>query len=292
MTMTDDTEVDRDPLEINLNRKAGDPGPYEGEPEPYAGADMEPQPDEAVAVFDAHALPEINGILPTGLDHVLKRKVVGAIPELFHKGQRVVLVVEAVATTLAMDDDDKLIQTLELEGVFAAGELGRDFLRDARSAYRTAQDAALGRVELPFDETEQPSAFVAADGTVMTPSELAEVRGELIEDARDVDIDPSGDEFAVEFADGSRGLWPSDWDGSGQSLASVGGFMRPPGKRDTVQVVRIRTVDGGELLDEWTEADEAARLGRLELDVAAREDAAAVAELEAGRGKGAKGRKR
>lgn len=260
------------------------------------------EPDGDLDDGPLYQLPEINGVIPTKLVGKLKAKKTDRLSRCPQRGERLVLVVEVLAGEIALNRKDELIQSLDVEDLWPlADDRAQDVLREVRTAWREAEDAALGRVELPFDETEAPTAFLNADGVVMTASELAEARGEwglsqvaagqLVEDARGLDLDPAGDTVTVEFKNGTKGLWPDDWTGSGQSLACVGGFMRLPGSKESEQVLRFRDVDGV-LLDEWQEADEAARLGQLEVEVEARENAAAVAELEAGRGKGAKGRKR
>lgn len=274
-TLTDTEEQDEERIEVE---------PIEEQPEP-----------ETYTAEPLYQLPEINGVIPVKLVGKLKSAKTDRLARWPHRGERIVLVVEVLAGDWQLNRKDELIQSLDVEDIYPLGEdRGQDLLREARTSYRVAEDQRLGREPLPFDETEAPTAFVAADGTVMLASEVAAVQG--VTEARGVDIDPAGDVLTVEFTDGQRGLWPDDWAGSGQSLACVGGWMRPPGARDTAQVARFRDVDG-DVVDEWKPEDEAARLSQLEQDVAAaeavraaREDREAAEQLEAGRGKGTKGR--
>lgn len=155
-----------------------------------------------------------------------------------------------------------------------------ELLRVQRSKYRVIDDDKKGLAALAFDDSVQPSQLRMVDGVLMTTAEIAERRGE--------DIDPSGDELTVEFVDGTRGLWPDDWAGTGQSLAYVGGFMRtptsPPG--ETVQVVRYLNLETGEPISEWSEEDEADRLASAEeaaLVEEAKADREVVEDLEAKR---------
>jgi len=292
-TLTPDTEIEA--VAVEADNEAGyalsvDPDDTAAQ----ADDDLDPEP--------LYQLPSVAGIIPTKLVAKLKAHKSDRLTRLPERGERLVLLVEVLSGEMSLNRKDELVLALDVDEFYPLAEdRGHELLREVRTAYRLAEDAALGRVELPFDETEAPTAFLNADGVVMTASELAEARGEwglsqvaagqLVEDARGLDLDPAGDTVTVEFKNGTKGLWPDDWTGSGQSLACVGGFMRLPGSKESEQVLRFRDVDGV-LLDEWQEADEAARLGQLEVEVEARENAAAVAELEAGRGKGAKGRKR
>lgn len=233
-------------------------------------------------------LPMFGDTQPTGITHVLKSAKGSRLGRYLHPGERVVLVVEVLPDDTTLTKKNELKQALSVSDFYPVpDEQATDLLRTARTVYREAHDAARGIEELPFDTSEQPTAYVNQAGVVMTVADIAELTGTPsaadIAASRGVDIDERGDVFTVEFADGTKATWPDDWDGSGQSLAAVGGFMRKPGKKkDTGQVVRYVGADGA-TLDEWTPDDEGARLERLELELAASEDAAAVAELEAAR---------
>lgn len=226
-------------------------------------------------------LPEFEGTVPVGV----LTSVTGTsqrISRPIHLGEKVVLLVEAEVGQIGHKvgkDGLKRHQALVAADVWelADGE-ATDLLRALRTSARLEADAAMGVAGLPFDDTVVAAQYTTAGGTVMTPAEIAEHRGE--------DWDP-GDELTVVLragGDNVKAFWPDDWAGTGQSLAGVGGFMRVPGGEpgETGQVVLLLDADSGEVIAEWTDEDEEAR----ELAEAAREDRAAMAELEAARAGG------
>lgn len=193
-------------------------------------------------------------------------------------GERVVLIVEA---RLKKHDDrydpetgefDERLQVLDPADVYELdGAEGRDVLRQVRNRWQLADDGARG--VMAFDHSMVPAQYVMADGTVMTPAEIAEHRGE--------DWAPD-QELGVVFASGTRAAWPDDWGPAGaHSLPGVGGFMQVPGQEPgyVEQVVELRDAVTDDVLAEWTEADEEAR----EAAEAAREDREAHEQLQAAR---------
>lgn len=230
-------------------------------------------------------LPEIGGIKPVGV--VTKVKGTGQrIERALDLGQRVVLLVEARISDACQLKDTKegpkLHQGLSIDDLWVLDEHeARDLLREKRAQHNAATDKKKGLTPFHVDDTVQAAGIVNGSGVVMTASELAEARG--------IDLDPDGDIVCVVFADGSKGFWPDDWKGSGQTLALPGGFMRAPkgAPGETAQVVGIEDVDTGEPIGPvWTAADEEARLLAEEeaaLAAEAEADRAVVDELEGGR---------
>lgn len=228
-------------------------------------------------------LPEFEGIVPAGV----VTKVTGTgqrITRAMHYGEKAYLLVEAEVGSVAHAKVSKgmhRVHSLTVLDLYEFdGDEGQALIRKFRSKYRILDDEKAGRNPLAFDDTAQPAQYVMQGGVVLTAQEIAEQRGET--------YDADGGLLTVEFADGSRGLWPEDWAGTGQSLAAVGGFMRlvdgEPG--ETAQVVKLLDVESGQVVAEWTDDDEAERLDAAEAAALADEaadDAAAVGELEGGR---------
>lgn len=233
--------------------------------------------DEAAAPVPS-TLPEIAGVFPERLIH----KIVGkteTLQHLYEDGDHLVLLVEVDPGALSLSTKKlALTQTLDAVAMYDVTEQAgsKDLLRAARAAHRRP-DPKIGNAFLPFDDTVQPAGIVDASGVVLTLSDIAEARG--------FDVDPDGDTITVEFADGTRGCWPDDWAGKGQTLAAPGGHMRLPGDgpQDTAQVLRLLDVGSAEVIAEWSDEDEQARLLAAEQTAEAEEDRAAVAELESAR---------
>lgn len=226
-------------------------------------------------------LPDIAGITPKRLVHRLSGST-ELLQQLYDVDAHMVLLVEVDPGGIALSSaKEVLTQTLDAAAIYDVTDLdgAKDLLRAARSAHRKP-DPKIGHAFLPYDDTVQPAGVVDASGVVLTLAEVAEARG--------FDVDPDGDSLTVEFVDGTRGCWPDDWAGKGQTLAAPGGFMRLPGDgpTDVVQVVRLLDLASAEVVAEWTPEDEEARLLAAERDAElaeAAEDRAAVDELEAGR---------
>jgi hypothetical protein len=192
-------------------------------------------------------------------------------------GEKLVLIVEG---RLAKHNDrydpetgefDERVQVLDAADVYELGGTeGRDVLRQVRNRWQLADDGTRG--VMPFDHSVPAAQYVSSDGTVLTPAEIAEARGESWSPA---------DDLTVEFAGGVRAFWPDDWGGGSHSLPGVGGFMQVPGgdPGEVVQVVRLLDPESGDLVAEWTDVDEEAR----ELAEAAREDREAHEQLQAAR---------
>jgi len=223
-------------------------------------------------------LPEFEGTIPVGV----VTSVTGTgqrITRPIHYGEKIVLVVEAEATNIGhrkTTDGMKRVHTLSAVDLYELpGEAGQKLLRQQRAEWRVADDQVHGRQALGLDDTTQ--AVLSVDGVILTAREIAEQRGDSMPDD-----DAS---LIVEFEDGTRGVWPEDWLGLGQSLAAVGGSMRLPGSAevgDTARVMRWLDVeDPTSVVAEWSDADEAARLLALEQE-AERAEAAADREVVEG----------
>lgn len=193
-----------------------------------------------------------------------------------HLGERAVLLLETRVAGVEFErgKGDALVRRQRF-AVLAAFELplgeGADLLREARGRYRAADDALKGLAALPFDGTEVPEQYVDADGVLLLPAEVAAARGEKWTPERDL---------SVVFSDGTKAVWPDDWD-EGQTLAPAGGRMAAPsggvlsGKfaaGSTVQVVQLVDLESGDVLADWSDADEAERLAAVEASLAAVEE--------------------
>lgn len=211
-------------------------------------------------------IPEIDGVIPSKVTTKLAGGTLDRLgARVVHGGERVVLVVEARLDELKhpMDEDGETARAQRLALVDAyelVGTEGRDVLRQVRNRWQLADDSSKG--VMSFDHSTPAAQFVMSDGTVLTPAEIAEARGEK--------WSPE-DELLVVFRSGVRASWPIDWGAAGaHSLPGVGGFMQVPGQElgYCEQVVQLVDVFTDEVVAEWSDADEEAR----ELAEAARED--------------------
>jgi hypothetical protein len=223
--------------------------------------------------------PTRDGRTPSGMKTALS----GAgnrITKVHELGERVFLFVEANVKKSGHEvTDDGVLYTeaLKVLDLFELDDApGKRLLAALRQAYRSAA----GEDPLTLgDETAGEGLEVAVDaaGVAITPTELAALR----EDPSTALDDERFDHVVLVFSDGSRGLWPDDWAGTGQSRAPIGGTMRRPGSTkagDTAQVVELLDATTGETLDKWTPERENERL--LALEHAAETDEAREAELE------------
>lgn len=207
-----------------------------------------------------------DGRTPSGM----KTSIGGAgnrITRVHELGERVVLVIEAKVKRSGHEETEKdgvlYAEVLKVSDLFELElEPGRRLLSALRQSYRTAAG------EPPLtngDETAGEGIEVALDAAMVayTPAELAELRGDPSKALGDERLD----HVVLVFDDGSRGLWPDDWAGTGQSRAPIGGTMRRPGSTkpgDVGQVVELLDATTGESLDLWTEEREEKRLLALE----------------------------
>lgn len=223
--------------------------------------------------------PTRDGRTPSGM----KTAIAGAgnrITRTHELGERVFLFIEGKVKKSGHEETDDGV--LYVEGVktvdlFELDEApGKRLLSALRQAYR----AEAGEDPLTLgDETLAEGIEVAVDaaGVAITPAELAALR----DDPSSALDDERFDHVVLVFDDKSRGLWPDDWAGTGQSRAPIGGTMRRPGsttKGDVAQVVELLDATTGETLDKWTPEREAERLLLLEQSLEADEDREAALE--------------
>lgn len=223
-------------------------------------------------------LPDFEGATPSGVD----TKITGAgqrIERALYLEERLVVLAEVEVTNVAHTAGKGGVRrshTMQVRDLYELpGKEGRRQLARLRTSFRQARDEALGRTALPvFDDTSTPECFTDASGVLLTPEELAEKQGLQI----DLDIDG----VVLVFGDGQRGLWPHDWEGLDQSLGIPGQTMRRPNSSDAGDVAQVRQwldPDSGEVIDEWSEEDEDARLEAVEESLAGDE-----AEADEGEG--------
>lgn len=237
------------------------------------------------------ALPEYDGQRPIGMRTSLN----GTGNRITHPhriGDTVIVVLECRVTESAhkeVDDGIVYFEALKTKDfIEVPGSQGKTLLNALRQAAAGDEGTLPGVVAT---EVKAGAKVVAdASGVVATPTEAETVFG--------IPHDPALDPVVLVFDDGSRGLWPDDWAGLGQSRAEVGGFMRAPGSTKAGDVLQLRKVldaDSGATLAEWTEEQEDARLLAAERQALAEEqtrgaedtraDLDATAELEAARGR-------
>lgn len=229
-----------------------------------------PDPNQGALVLP----PTRDGRTPSGKKTALS----GAgnrISRTHELGERVFLFVEAHVKKTGHEETEKdgvlYVEGLKAKDLFELDEgPGKRLLAALRQAYRSEA----GEDPLTYgDETAGEGLEVALDaaGVAITPTELAALR----EDPSSALEDERFDHVVLVFADGSRGLWPDDWAGTGQSRAPIGGTMRRPGSRtpgDVDQVVELLDATTGETIDKWTAEREQERLLALEQSAEADEE--------------------
>lgn len=207
-------------------------------------------------------LPDYHGRKPIGM----KTAVNGAgnrISRSHDIGERLVIVLEARVRKAGHEEtDDGLIyaETLKVVDLFEiGGDPGKRLLSNVRQAYRSADDASMGRTALPGGE-----GWTDGSGTALTPDEVAEIRGDPTAAMRDERATP----VVVVFSDGLRQLWPDEFDKDAPRPAA-GDRFEDEGETAAGYTYAAQLLDAstGETLAEWTDEQEAARL--LELEQAA-----------------------
>lgn len=152
-------------------------------------------------------LPDYHGRKPVGM----KTALAGAGTRVTRPhtiGDRVVLVIEAKVKAGGHEDTDDGIVWVEKLRVVDLFELdpaqGSRLISTVRSLYRTADDAVKGRRPLPdLGET----GYTDASGVVLTPAEVAELRGDPVRAILSPELTPA----VVVYDDGARDLWPDDY---------------------------------------------------------------------------------
>lgn len=224
-------------------------------------------------------LPEFEGQVPIGVN----TKITGAgqrIARALHLDDRVYLLVEATVANVGHKTNDAGLvreHKLKVEDLFELDDDGRRILARHRAAAKEAEDRAAGREPLPFthDDTENIEIRSRFDASGISLGPDQDLPGLLDPEAL----------LTVRFAGGVSGLWPDDWEGSGQSLVrTAGGSMRLPGggPGDTGVVVSVSDVDSGAVVSEWTDVHDEV-LSAVEAAEEAAGNRAAVEALEAAR---------
>lgn len=210
-------------------------------------------------------LPEYRGRKPVGM----KTSVNGAgnrVARPHGIEDRVVFVVEAKCKASghkATDDGIIYAEVLQVVDLFeVAGDPGRRLLSVVRQAYRVADDDREGRQPIPGVD-----GWTDESGTVVSPEELAEVRGDPARALADERLTPA----VVLFSDGARQLWPDEFD-EGEPCPAVGDRYADErigeGPASYVYVAKLLHAETGETLAEWTDDQEEARLLRMEEQLA------------------------
>lgn len=152
-------------------------------------------------------LPEYHGRKPVGM----KTALAGAGTRVTRPhtiGDRIVLVIEARVKSASHEDtDDGLVYAEKLK-VLDLFELdpgqGSRLISTVRSLYRTGEDAIKGRRPIPdLGDT----GYTDASGVVLTPAEVAELRGDPIRAILSPELTPA----VIVYDDGARDLWPDDY---------------------------------------------------------------------------------
>lgn len=165
-------------------------------------ADVHHQP--ALPAFE---LPDYHGRRPASM----RTTLTGAGTRVTRShtiGDRLVLVIEARVKSAAHEETDDGLVYVEKLKVLDLFELDRDqgsrLISTVRSLYRTAEDAVKGRRPVPgLGET----GYTDASGVVLTPAEVAELRGDPIRSLLSPELQPA----VIVYEDGARDLWPDDY---------------------------------------------------------------------------------
>lgn len=152
-------------------------------------------------------LPDYHGRKPVGM----KTALAGAGTRVTRPhtiGDRIVLVIEARVKSASHEDtDDGLVYSEKLK-VLDLFELdpgqGSRLISTVRSLYRTGEDAIKGRRPIPdLGDT----GYTDSSGVVLTPAEVAELRGDPIRAILSPELTPA----VIVYDDGARDLWPDDY---------------------------------------------------------------------------------
>lgn len=152
-------------------------------------------------------LPDYHGRKPVGM----KTALAGAGTRVTRPhtiGDRIVLVIEARVKSASHEDtDDGLVYSEKLK-VLDLFELdpgqGARLISTVRSLYRTGEDAIKGRRPIPdLGDT----GYTDGSGVVLTPAEVAELRGDPIRAILSPELTPA----VIVYDDGARDLWPDDY---------------------------------------------------------------------------------
>lgn len=216
-----------------------------------------------------------DGRTPAGM----KTKISGAgqrISRTHDLGDKVVLVLEGKVKSTGHEETNDGVLWVEAIKTLDLFELPEDVGRAVLAALREGNRSAQGEDPIPGTSAgsvvDALSKVTDESGVVYTPTEQAE---------RSHDLGPDSPVVLV-FDDGSRGLWPDDWSGLGQSRGALGGQMRRPGSSkpgDTATVIEYLDNTTGESLGKWSIDDDPEYRAAVEAE--AREKAEAEAEGQA-----------
>lgn len=152
-------------------------------------------------------LPEYHGRKPVGM----KTSLTGTATRITRPhsiGDRAVLVLEVKVKKAGHEDtDDGLTyaETLKVLDMFElSGDQGSRLISTVRSLHRTAEDAVKGRAPVP---DLGDVGYTDGAGVVLTPAEVAELRGDPVRAILSSDLQPA----VVVYSDGARELWPDDF---------------------------------------------------------------------------------
>lgn len=156
-------------------------------------------------------LPEYHGRKPIGQ----RTSVNGAgnrITNAHEIGERVVIVLEGKVKKAGHEDtDDGLVYTevIKVVDMFeVAGKPGSTLISTLRSAHRVATDAAGGSRAITYGGTDLGDVgYTDASGVVLTPREVAALRGDPVRAMVTDDLAP----VVVVYDDASRQLWPDEY---------------------------------------------------------------------------------
>lgn len=201
-------------------------------------------------------LPEYRGRKPIGM----KTSINGAgnrVSRPHGIDDRVVLVLEAEVKRAGHEKTDGGLvyaEVLKVRDLFEiSGDVGLRLLSTVRQQYRVAEDDREGRQPMPG-----VAGWTDESGTVVSPEELAELRGDPARAMGDERVTP----VVVLFSDGARQLWPEEFD-AGEARPVVGDRYADErfggGPASYVYVAKLLHADTGETLEEWTDAQEEVR---------------------------------
>lgn len=228
-------------------------------------------------------LPDYHGRKPSGM----KTGITGTGNRLTRPheiGDRVVLVVEAkVKKSGHEEQEDGLlyVEGLKTVDLFEIGGApGKRLLSSVRQAYRLADDQTNGKKALADDGVDLSASGVTdASGNVLTPAELAELRGDPVRAM----LDDAATPVVIVYSDGARELWPDEFE-KDAPRPSAGDRFEVEGETGPAAYVYVEEIlhgDSGERLAHWTKDQEAERL--LALEQRAEADEAEEAKKSDGR---------
>jgi len=187
-------------------------------------------------------LPEYHGRKPVKM----KTAIAGAgsrITRPHSIGDRIVLIAEVRVKSAGHEDTDDGLEYVERYKVLDLFELDKDqgarLISTVRSLYRTADDAVKGRRPVPgLGEV----GYTDGSGVVLTPDEVAELRGDPVRAILSPDLTPA----VVVYEDGNRDLWPDDYPKDAPRPKIGDRYLTDAGEVEVLQLLHHET---GEPID-------------------------------------------